>query len=196
MQASAVVILSLALAAAVQQTSGQAVPPLISAQPVLNEAGTLRRLPAGAEIDLLLQTPINFATVHVDERFEATAIACVIDAGSLRQVTFATAKGFISSVRRSGPGRATLTLSFEELHGDGRVQRLRATVSQMYTGSSPQHTERENVAPSVTTDRVPLVGVVVGTGGAIASLSVKDIVLPAGVIIRARLDQPVEVRLR
>ena len=200
MQATAVVILGFAVAVGVAvpapQGAGQAPPPRVAAQPVLDEAGTLRRLPAGTEVDLLLQTPINFATVSVDERFEATAIACVIDAGSIRQLAFATVKGFIGSVRRPGPGRATVALAFEELHGDGRVQKLRATVTQMFAGRTPERTERENVAPSVSTERVPLVGVVVGLGGSIASMSVKDIVLPPGVIMRVRLDQPVEVRLR
>jgi hypothetical protein len=200
MQAPATVLLSLAFAAAggvhALQGAGQAAPPQVSAQPVLDEPGTLRRLPAGTEVDLLLQTPINFATAQLDERFEATAIACVIDAGSLRQLTLATAKGFIGSVRHPGPGRSTVTLSFEELHGVGKVQKLRATVSQVFAGRTPERTERENVAPSVTTERIPLVGVVVGMGGAIALLSTKDVVLPAGVIVRVRLDQPVDVRLR
>lgn len=199
MQAPAIVF-SLAFVAAgvveASQGAGQTAPPQVSAQPVLDEPGTLRRLPAGTEVDFLLQTPINFATANIDDRFEATAIACVIDAGSLKQLMFATAKGFIGSIRRPGAGRSTVTLSFEELHGDGKVQKLRATVTQVFTGRTPVRTERENVAPSVTTDRVPLVGVVVGMGGAIAVLSSKDAVLPPGVIVRVRLDQPVDVRLR
>jgi hypothetical protein len=95
---------------------------------VLDEPGTLRRLPAGTEVDLLLQTPINFATAQIDDRFEATAISCVIDAGSLKQLTFATAKGFIGSIRRP-PGRSTVTL-VRRFAWRWQGAKLRATVSQ------------------------------------------------------------------
>ncbi len=175
-------------------------PPKVTALPVLDDpAGTFRVLPAGAEVDLVLQTPLSAATVLVDARFEAATIASVPPRGPVVILAPDTVRGFVSSVRPSGQGRSSLTLSFEELSRGAKSHRLRASVVQVFDGKKAGEPARVGAGGRVAGipegGRAPLAGVLIGEGGTMTATDGRNVELPAGTILRIRLDQPVEIRI-
>jgi len=185
----------------VRPAGAQGGPPKVTALPVLDDpAGTFRMLPAGAEVDLVLQTPLNAATVLVDARFEAVTIASVPPRSQAVILSPDTARGFVSSVRPSGQGRSSLTLSFEELRAGAKVQRLRAGVVQVFDGKRAAEATRTGARGGVAGGipdggRAALAGVIIEAGGTITATDGRNVELPAGTILRIRLDQPVEIRI-
>ena len=177
----------------------------VSAQPVLGdpEPASVLSIPTATEFDVRLQTPLNSGTAKVEQRFEATTIldyavngTVVVPAGSL-------VRGFVSSVRPAGriERRGSLTLSFDELRIDSRSYRLRASVTQAIDARIGADTGRIAAGATVGAilggifggGRGALLGVIVGGGGTIAATEGTDVDLPAGTILRVRLDQSVDL---
>jgi len=177
----------------------------VSAQPVLGppEAPSLTSIPVGTEFDVRLQTSLNSGTAKLEQRFEATTVldysvngTVVVPAGSLM-------RGFVSSVRAAGrvDRRGSLTLSFDELRIENRTYRLRAAVTEAIDGKMGEDTRRIGagaVAGAILGGifgggRGALLGVLVGGGGTIAATDGTDVDLPAGTILRVRLDQRVDL---
>jgi hypothetical protein len=164
-----------------------------------------RRVPAGTEIDVRVQTPMNTAAAKTGDRFELISLLdvkigdeVVIPAGSL-------VHGFVSSVRGSGKidHRGSLTLSFEEIVIGTASLRLRASVEQALdgkalSGKAVDDTTRLDLggsASAIIGVSATLVGVFIGPGGTIASTEGKDVDLPLGTILRIRLDEAVDARV-
>ncbi len=160
-------------------------------------------VPVGAQFDVRLQGALNSGTATVEQRFEATTLVdysegarVVIPAGSL-------VRGFVSSVRAAGriDRRGSLTLSFDELRIGNRTYRLRAAVTEAMDGKMGDDMKRVGAASVVGAiiggiiggTRGALVGILVGGGGTIAATEGSDVDLPAGTILRIRIDQPLEI---
>ncbi len=175
----------------------------VTAQPVLEEPAGTYTIPVGTEMDVRLQTPLNSGTSAVETRFEATTIVdlkiddhVVVPAGSL-------VRGFVSSVRPAGniDRKGSLTLSFDQLIVNQRAVRLRASVVQALDGNTKQDITRIGAGAAVGAiiggilggGKGALLGVLVGGGGTMAATGGADVDLPAGTILRIRLDQPVEI---
>jgi hypothetical protein len=184
---------TLGLLLAVVASTAQAAPPKVTAQPVL-EADVEKTLPAGTEVDLILQTLLAASRAMADQRFEAIAIAAKLPAEAVRPITMATVRGFLSSVRRPGSTRSALTLSFEELHAGPKPQRLRASVIQVFLGQRPDETGGQATA-ALYRGLQPFPGVVVDVPGTVTSVDGKEVLLPPGTVLRVRLEQPVTVRM-
>jgi hypothetical protein len=160
------------------------------------QVAAVKTVPAGAVLDLLLQTPLDSATARINDRFEAATIAdyriqdrVVLASGSL-------ARGFVGSLKTSKPKlEAQLTLAFEDMQVGGRAARLRATVTAVLDSKLQRPTRQ--LDPSVAVAEVnrpaPIVGLFVAPEGSIQSKQGADVKLPVGTIIRIRLDQPLEV---
>jgi len=176
----------------------------VSAMPVLDEPDSrVWTVPAGTEIDVRLQTPLDSGTAKVEDRFETTTILdftmgrdVVIPAGS-------TMRGFVSSVRAAGriDRRGSLTLSFDELRIDNTTHRLRASVQQALYGKIGEDATRIGAGAAVGAilggilggAKGALAGVLIGGGGTIAATEGSDVRLPVGTILRIRIDQPIEI---
>lgn len=177
----------------------------VTAQPVLGdpEPQSLTSIPVGTEFDVRLQTSLNSGTAKVEQRFEATTVldysvngTVVVPAGSLM-------RGFVSSVRPAGrvDRRGSLTLSFDELKIDNQTYRLRAAVTEAIDGKLGDDARRIGagaVAGAILGGilgggRGALLGVLVGGGGTIAATDGTDVDLPAGTILRVRLDQRLDL---
>ena len=160
-------------------------------------------VPVGAQFDVRLQGALNSGTATIEQRFEATTLIdysegnrVVIPAGSL-------VRGFVSSVRAAGriDRRGSLTLSFDELRIGNRTYRLRAAVTDAMDGKMGDDMKRVGAASVVGAiiggiiggTRGALVGILVGGGGTIAATEGSDVDLPAGTILRIRIDQPLEI---
>lgn len=161
-------------------------------------------LPVGTEFDVRLQTPLNSGTARVEQRFEATTIADVSQGGEVLIPAGAIVRGFVSSVRPAGriDRKGSITLSFDEIRFIGRSQRLRASVVQALDGKIAEDATRIGAGAMVGAmlggilggGKGALLGVLVGGGGTIAATEGTDVQLPAGTVLRIRLDEPLEIK--
>jgi hypothetical protein len=162
-------------------------------------------IPVGTEMDVRLQTTLDSDTAQVEQRFEATTVVdlyrgseVVIPAGSI-------VRGVVSSVQRAGrvERRGSMTLSFDRITVRGRDYPMRATVTQALQGEGIKG-EAGRVGAGAGVGAViggilggvrgALLGVLIGGGGTIAATEGTDVRLPAGTVLRVRLDSPPEIK--
>jgi hypothetical protein len=162
-------------------------------------------IPVGTEMDVRLQTTLDSDTAQVEQRFEATTLVdlyrgsdVVIPAGSI-------VRGVVSSVQRAGRIERTgsLTLSFDQITVRGRAYPMRGTVTQALQGEGIKG-EAGRIGAGAGVGAViggilggvrgALLGVLIGGGGTIAATEGTDVRLPAGTVLRVRLDSPPEIR--
>ena len=138
-------------------------------------------IPAGQELDVRLGTTLSSKTAKVEQRFEATTVADVTQNGMALIPAGSVVRGVVSGVDPAGrlDRAGSLTLSFDEVTVRGRSHPMRAMATNVFESGGIR--EEGGTAG-------------IGAGGAIAATEGKDIELPAGSIIRIRLDSPVTVR--
>ena len=162
-------------------------------------------IPSGQELDVRLGTTLSSKTAKVEQRFEATTVADLTQNGTVLIPAGSTVRGVVSAadpadrIHRAG----SLTLSFDEMTVRGRTYDMRAMATNVF--------ESGGIRDEGTTAGIgagagailggvlgglkgAILGAVIGAGGAIVATEGKDIELPAGSIIRIRLDSPVSVR--
>jgi hypothetical protein len=97
---------------------------------------------------------------------------------------------------------SSLTLSFDRLEVEGRGHEIRGTASQVFkSGGIRDEAPRAGVGAGVGGIvggilggvEGAVLGAVIGAGGAIVATDGTDITLPAGSIIRVRMDSPVRL---
>lgn len=182
-------------------------PQTVKAQPVMNDEPLEKvvKIPVGTQIDVRLQTSLNSATAKVEQRFEATTLVDVTTAGVLAIPAGSVARGFVSSVRPAGriERRGSITLSFDELVVGGKHPPMRASVMQALDGKMGDDTGRIGAGAAAGAilggllggAKGLLAGILIGGGGTIAATDGANADLPAGTILRIRLDQPLEVTI-
>jgi hypothetical protein len=97
-------------------------------------------------------------------------------------------------IDRSG----SLTLAFDELEVNGRAFRIRAMATQAFESRGVLEEQSVGAAGAAIGGvlgglRGARIGAAIGAGGVVAATDGKDVVLPAGTIVRLRLDEPVRV---
>jgi len=162
-------------------------------------------VPAGQELDVRLGTALSSKTATVEQRFEATTVADLTQNGNVLIPAVSRVRGVVSAVdpadrvHRAG----SLTLSFDELSVRGRTYPVRAMATNVFeSGGIREEGGTAGVGAGAGAIvggiigglKGAILGAVIGAGGAIAATEGKDIDLPAGSIIRIRLDQPVNIR--
>ena len=162
-------------------------------------------LPAGQELDVRLGTTLNSGTAKVEQRFEATTVADLTQNGNVLIPAGSTVRGVVSAVdpadrlHRAG----SITLSFDEMTIRGRNYPIRGMATNVFeSGGIREEGGTAGIGAGagavvggiIGGVKGAILGAVVGAGGAIAATEGKDVELPAGSIIRIRLDQPVNVR--
>jgi hypothetical protein len=162
-------------------------------------------IPAGQELDVRLQTTLSSETATAEQRFEATTAVDVTQGGAVLIPAGSVVRGVVTAVER--PGRVErvgrLTLSFDQMTVRGRNYPLRGMATQVFESGGI----REEVGTAGAGAGVggviggliggvkgAVLGAVIGAGGAIAATEGKDVHLPAGSIIRIRMDSPVRVQ--
>jgi hypothetical protein len=179
----------------------------VSAQPIVpDDPMKTGVLPVGTEIDVRLQTPLSSRTARVEQRFEATTILDVQQGRDVIVPAGSVVRGFVSSVRSAGriDRTGSLTLSFDELAIEGRVSKLRASISKALDPSVSQDATRIGAGAAVGAvlggilggGKGALLGVLIGGGGTIASTEGSDVDLPVGTVLRIRLDEPLDTSFR
>ena len=157
----------------------------------------------GTEFDVRLQTSISSKTAKAEDRFEATTVLDYSSEGGVVVPAGSVVRGFVSSVSAANKidRKGNLTLSFDEIRIGTTSYRLRASVTQAIDGAIKDDATRIGAGAVVGAilggliggGKGALLGVLVGGGGTIAATDGTDVTLPAGTILRVRLDQPLEI---
>lgn len=162
-------------------------------------------VPVGTELDVRLQTPLSSKTAQVEDRFETTTMVdlrggerVLIPAGSVL-------RGVVSSVNKAGrlERQGKLTLAFDQITINGRSHPIRATVTEALESEGIRgETTRIGAGAGIGAIiggilgglKGALAGILIGAGGTIAATEGTDVELPAGTVLRVRLDTPLELR--
>jgi hypothetical protein len=162
-------------------------------------------IPSGQELDVRLGTTLSSRTAKVEQRFEATTVADVTQNGRVLVPAGSTVRGVVSAVdpadrlHRAG----SLTLSFDEVTVRGRSYPFRGMATNVFeSGGIREEAGTAGVGAGAGAIvggilggvKGAILGAVIGAGGAIAATEGKDIELPAGSIIRVRIDSPLSIR--
>jgi hypothetical protein len=162
-------------------------------------------VPVGQLMDVRLQTGLSSATATTEQRFEATTAADLMQGDQVLIPAGSMVRGVVSGVDAAGRVDRTgrLTLAFDRIEVNGREYPMRAQATQVYKSGGIRD-EGKKVGTAGAVGAIvggilgglegALLGAVVGSGGVIAATEGKDVELPAGTIVRVRLDTPLEIR--
>ncbi len=162
-------------------------------------------IPVGTEFDVRLQNSLSSATAQVEDRFEATTMVdlrddnnhVVVPAGSVM-------RGVVSSVNKAGriERKGSMTVAFDRVTIKNRSYPMRATVTQALESEGIKG-EKEKIGIGAGAGAIlgailggakgALAGVLIGGGGTIAATEGKDVELPAGTVLRVRVDSPLNL---
>ena len=187
------------------QSSTSGVGQVTSPGPIEVNASQRGVVPAGQEIDVRLQTALSSETAVPEQRFEATTGADVRQGGAVLIPAGSVVRGVVTAVER--PGRVDrvgrLTLSFDQITVRGRNYPIRGMATQVFESGGI----RDEVGTAGAGAGVggviggllggvkgAVLGAVIGAGGAIAATEGKDVHLPAGSIVRVRVDSAVRLQ--
>ncbi|HXE80294.1 MAG TPA: hypothetical protein VNK41_06065 [Vicinamibacterales bacterium] len=172
--------------------------------PAQVEGSTPGTIPVGQQLDVTLQETLSSETAQVEQRFEATTAVDLMQGNDVLVPAGSRVRGVVSAVDKAGRVDRTgsLTLTFDQIVVNGREIPMRATATQVYESKGI----REEVGTVGTAGAVggivggiigglrgALLGAIVGSGGVIAATEGKDVTLPAGSIVRIRLDTPLKI---
>lgn len=168
-------------------------------------SGQPNTLPVGTEFDVRLQSTLSSGTAKVEDRFEATAVADVARERKVLIPAGSIVRGVVSHVQEATRTRrkGELTLSFDQITIDGRAYRIRALVTKAIESEGIKG-EKGKIAGGAGVGAVvggilggvkgALAGILIGAGGVIAATEGKEVELPAGTVLRVRLDTPLTIK--
>jgi len=162
-------------------------------------------IPVGTEVDVRLQTELTSDTAQVEDRFEATTVVDLHEGNRLLIPAGSMMRGIISSVDRASrtDRKGSLTVSFDQVTVNGRSYPMRGTVTQALESEGIKGEIGRIGAGSAVGAIIggiiggvkgALLGVLIGGGGTMVATEGKDVHLPAGTILRVRLDSPPQIR--
>ena len=166
-------------------------------------AGT-GQIPVGTELDVRVGTRLNSGTAAVEDRFEATTLVDFNSGGRTLVPAGSVMRGVVTSVEPATRTNRTarMTLSFDQLTVNGRAYPMRGTVTQAIEGEGIKgETARLGTGAGVGAIiggilggfKGALAGILIGAGGTLAATEGKEVDLPAGSVLRVRVDQPVQI---
>jgi hypothetical protein len=174
-----------------------------SSPTTVNES-TPGTIPAGQEIDVRLRSTLSSETASVEQRFETTTLVDLMQDGRVLVPAGSVVEGVVSAVDKAGriDRDGSLTLTFDRMNVRGRNRDIRGSATQIFESKGIR--EEGTVAAAgagvggvvggiIGGVKGAILGAVIGAGGAIAATDGKDITLPAGSVVRVRLDSPVRV---
>lgn len=162
-------------------------------------------IPSGQEIDVRLETQLSSDTAQVEDRFQATTVADLYRGNDVLIPAGSVLRGVVSSVNKATrtDRKGSLTVAFDQISINGRTYPMRGMVTQALESEGIRG-EAGRIGAGAGVGAIiggiiggvkgALLGVLIGGGGTIAATEGKDVTLPAGTILRVRLDQPPNVR--
>jgi len=176
----------------------------VSSAPEQVASSRHNEIPVGQELDVRLQTLLDSETAQVEDRFEATTVADLMQGDRVLVPAGSQVRGIVRAVDRASRTDRTgeLTLAFDEIVVDGRSYPLRANAvdtikSEGIKGEVGKIAAGAGVGAIVGGiiggTKGAIAGILIGAGGTIAATEGKDVELPAGTLVRIRLEEPVRV---
>ena len=159
-------------------------------------------IPVGTEFDVRLQTRLNSGTAKVEDRFDATTLTAYSKNGRVLVPAGSVMRGVVNSVTPAGRGldrKGSMTLLFDRFTIEGRTYSIRATVTQALQGQDDNGRIATGAGVGAIIGGIlggfkgALAGILIGGGGTIAATEGKDVDLPAGTVLRVRMDSPLEL---
>jgi hypothetical protein len=155
-------------------------------------------VPVGTTLDVRLQTTLSSATSKVEERFEATTVHDVVQAGRVVIPAGSVVRGVVAKVDKATRGDRTgsLTLTFDRISIRGRAYAIKATVTDKVEASTKEEVGKIGGAAAAGAivgailggGKGAAIGAILGGGGLVAATPGTDVELPAGTVLRIRLD--------
>jgi hypothetical protein len=161
-------------------------------------------IPVGTEFDVRLQSMLTSRTAQVEDRFEATTMVDVMQGNRVIVPAGSVMRGVVSSVNKATrlERKGSLTVAFDRVTINGRDYPIRATVTQALESEGISG-EKAKIGAGAGVGAIiggilggfkgALAGILIGGGGTIAATEGKDVELPAGTVLRVRLDSPLVV---
>lgn len=161
-------------------------------------------VPAGTEIDVRLETALSSSTAQVEDRFNATTMADLYNGSRVLIPSGSSVRGVVTAVNKAGRVDRTgkLTLSFDRVTVNGRSYPLNGTVTEaLQSGGYRQDAGKIGGGAAVGAIlggilgglKGALAGILIGGGGVVAATEGQDVNLPAGTVLRIRLESPVTI---
>jgi len=163
-------------------------------------------IPVGTEFDVRLQAPLSSKTAQVEDRFEGTTMVDLTDEhGRVLVPAGSMMRGIVSSVNKATriDRKGSLTVAFDRVTIKGRSYPIRATVTQALESEGIMG-EKEKIGIGAGAGAIigailggakgALAGILIGGGGTIAATEGKDVELPAGTVLRVRMDSPLTIQ--
>ena len=163
-------------------------------------------IPVGTEFDVRLQAPLSSKTAQVEDRFEGTTMVDLSDEhGRVLVPAGSMMRGIVSSVNKATriDRKGSLTVAFDRVTIKGRSYPIRATVTQALESEGIMG-EKEKIGIGAGAGAIigailggakgALAGILIGGGGTIAATEGKDVELPAGTVLRVRMDSPLTIQ--
>jgi hypothetical protein len=162
-------------------------------------------IPAGTEFDVRLQKTLSSKTAQIEDRFDATTLVdlrdeegrVLVPAGSVMRGTIADVTK-ATRIERKGKLRVT----FDRITIKGRSYPMAGSVTQALE-SEGIGGEKAKIGIGAGAGAIlgailggakgALAGILIGGGGVIAATEGTDVDLPAGTILRVRLDSPLQM---
>jgi TolA-binding protein len=162
-------------------------------------------IPAGQEIDVRLEKELTSDTAQVEDRFEATTAVDLYQGNNVLIPAGSVMRGVVSSVTRASrtERKGSMTVAFDQVTVNGRSYPMRGTVTQALESEGIKGEIGRIGAGSavgaiiggiIGGTKGALLGVLIGGGGTIAATEGKDVHLPAGTLLRVRMDTPPNIR--
>jgi hypothetical protein len=161
--------------------------------------GSTSEVPVGTEFDVRLQDSLSSETAQVEDRFEATTMVDLLDGDRVLVPAGSVMRGVVSSVTKAGriERKGSMTVAFDQVTVNGRNYPLRATVTGAIESEGVRG-EAGKIGAGAGVGAIiggilggfkgALAGILIGGGGTIAATEGKDVDLPAGTVLRVRLD--------
>jgi len=161
-------------------------------------------LPVGTEFDVRLQRSLSSGTARVEDAVEATTAADLRRGDRVLVPAGSVLRGIVSSVDKATrvDRKGSLTLAFNRLTVNGRSYEVRATVEQALESEGIRG-EAGKLGVGAGVGGIlggliggfkgALAGILIGGGGTLAATEGKDVELPAGTILRVRLDSALDL---
>jgi hypothetical protein len=169
------------------------------------ESSSSDDVPVGTEFDVRVQHSLSSKTAQVEDRFEATTIVDLKKDGRVVVPAGSVMRGMVSAVTKAGriERKGSLTFVFDRITIDGRSYPIRATVTQAIESEGIKG-EAEKIGAGAGVGAIiggilggvkgALAGILIGGGGTIAATEGKDVELPAGTLLRVRMDSGLSLR--
>jgi hypothetical protein len=161
-------------------------------------------IPVGQEIDVRIQSELTSDNAQVEDRFEATTVVDLYQGDRVLVPAGSVMRGLVTSVNRASrtDRKGSLTVAFNQITVRGRNYPMRGTVTQAIESSGIKGEAGRIGAGSAVGAIIggiiggvkgALLGVLIGGGGTMVATEGQDVTLPAGTMLRVRMDTPPEI---